>query len=201
MKVLFLLPVSPMTEWKVKTVVPGTPFSSVGSGASHVPRLCSGPGFDSWPESLCCVSLPLSLPLFPVISSADLSIRPKALKKKNKAVVALEIPPSLFFNIMQHSGRHVIQPENPNVCDFSSTSLLLEKNQTKKLFSCQWNRENPFDGLLVSRKLLWEDVVTLTCINSCPIMWENTVIVAALSSTRDCVQHYEKSSYHFLCTC
>ena len=28
---------------------------------SHVPRLCSGPGFDSQPGSLCCLSLPLSL--------------------------------------------------------------------------------------------------------------------------------------------
>ena len=31
--------------------------------APHVPRLCSGPGFDSRPGSLCCVSLPLSLSL------------------------------------------------------------------------------------------------------------------------------------------
>ena len=34
--------------------------------ASHVLRLCSGPGFDSRPGSLCCMSLPLSLTLFPV---------------------------------------------------------------------------------------------------------------------------------------
>ena len=33
--------------------------------ASHVPRLCSGPGFCSRPRSFCCVSLP-SLTLFPV---------------------------------------------------------------------------------------------------------------------------------------
>ena len=32
-------------------------------------------------------------------------------------------------------------------------------------------------------------------------MWENTVTVAALSSTRDRVQHWEKTSHHFLCTC
>ena len=44
--------------------------------ASHVQRLCprgSGPGFQSWPGALCCVSLPLSLILFPVMSSAVLS--------------------------------------------------------------------------------------------------------------------------------
>ena len=31
--------------------------------ATHVPRLCSGPGFDSRPGSLCCVSLPVSYPV------------------------------------------------------------------------------------------------------------------------------------------
>ena len=42
----------------------GAPHSSVGSArATHVPRLCSGPGFDSRPGSLCCVSLPLSYPV------------------------------------------------------------------------------------------------------------------------------------------
>ena len=31
--------------------------------ATHVPRFCSGPGFDSRPGSPCCVSLPLSHPV------------------------------------------------------------------------------------------------------------------------------------------
>ena len=42
-------------------------------------RLCSGPRFESWPGSLCCVSLPLSLHVY---SSAVLSI--KAIKDQKK---------------------------------------------------------------------------------------------------------------------
>ena len=51
---------------------------------SSVQRLCprcSGPGFDSRPEFLCCVSLPLSPTLFPVTSSTVLSIKPRKAKK------------------------------------------------------------------------------------------------------------------------
>ena len=42
---------------------PGRCLAHLVERAPHVPRLCSGPGFDSRPGSLCCVSLPLSLPL------------------------------------------------------------------------------------------------------------------------------------------
>ena len=52
--------------------------------ASHAQRLCprcSGPGFEPWPGALCCVSLPLALNLFPVISfSCSFN---KAWKPKN----------------------------------------------------------------------------------------------------------------------
>ena len=51
--------------------------------AFHVQRLCprcSGPGFESRPGALCCVSLPLFLIPFPVASSAVLSI---IMKKKD----------------------------------------------------------------------------------------------------------------------
>ena len=52
--------------------------------AAHVQRVCprcSGPGLESRPGALCCVSLLLSLILFPVTSSANLSIKP--LKANN----------------------------------------------------------------------------------------------------------------------
>ena len=42
----------------------------------------AGPGFESRPGALCCVSLPLSIILFLVTSSAGLSIKPKKYLKK-----------------------------------------------------------------------------------------------------------------------
>ena len=59
----------------------GRRLSQLGERPSHVPRLCSGPGFDSRPGSLCCVSLLLSHSLFIVISSAVLSVKPYKSKK------------------------------------------------------------------------------------------------------------------------
>ena len=53
---------------KKKTKV-GHCLAQLVEQASHVQRLCprcSRPEFASWPEALCCVSLPLSLILFPV---------------------------------------------------------------------------------------------------------------------------------------
>ena len=53
---------------------------------SHVqgpcPR-CSGPRLESQPGALCCMSLPLSLDLFPVMSSVVLSIKAKKIKSIN----------------------------------------------------------------------------------------------------------------------
>ena len=54
--------------------------------ASHVQRLCpccSGAGFESRPETPCCVTLPPSLILFPVMFPAVLSIKAKGQKKDN----------------------------------------------------------------------------------------------------------------------
>ena len=75
------------TKWFNMSQI-GRRLAQLVERASHVPRLCNGPRFDSRPGSFCCMSLPLSLPLFPVISSAYLSIiaikRPKKyLKNKN----------------------------------------------------------------------------------------------------------------------
>ena len=56
--------------------------------ATHVPRLCNGPGFDSRPGSLCCVSLPISYPVSCPTLQAVLSNKArkakKYLKKKKK---------------------------------------------------------------------------------------------------------------------
>ena len=41
----------------------GCRLAHLVSQVSHVLRLCSGPGFDSRPGSLCCVSLPLCHPV------------------------------------------------------------------------------------------------------------------------------------------
>ena len=54
-------------------------FGSAGTAASPVPRLCSRPGFNSRPLSLCCVSLS---PCFLLLSSAVLSIQKKYVGKK-----------------------------------------------------------------------------------------------------------------------
>ena len=60
----------------LKTAEHAALFSSVGRAQRLCPR-CSGPGFESLPGALCWVSLPLlSLILFPVDSSAVLSIKP-----------------------------------------------------------------------------------------------------------------------------
>ena len=63
--------------------ITGRHLAQLVAQAFHVLRLCSRPGFDSWPGSLCCVSLPLSLTLFPVTVSAVLSIKPKRCQKKS----------------------------------------------------------------------------------------------------------------------
>uniref|UniRef100_A0A671TU93 Transmembrane channel-like protein n=1 Tax=Sparus aurata TaxID=8175 RepID=A0A671TU93_SPAAU len=48
-----------------KIALVGAAFSSVGRArVSHVPRLCSGPRFDSRPGSVCCVSPPSLSPCF-----------------------------------------------------------------------------------------------------------------------------------------
>ena len=56
------------------------------AGTTHVPRLCSGPGFDSRPRLFCCVSL--SYPVSCHSLKAVLSIKPektkKILEKKNR---------------------------------------------------------------------------------------------------------------------
>ena len=51
--------------------------------ATHVPRLCSIPGFNSQPRSLCCLSLPRSYPVSCHTLQAVLSIKPETAKKIN----------------------------------------------------------------------------------------------------------------------
>ena len=79
---------TPERDKRQKAVV-GAPHSSVGSAQPMCRRLCSGPGFDSRPGSLCCMSLPISYPASCPNSSATLSIKPKKakkiLKKKKKS--------------------------------------------------------------------------------------------------------------------
>ena len=68
------------------TVHCGAPFSLVDRHAFHVQRICPrcrSLEFESQPGALCCMSLPPSLTLFPVISWAVLWIKPyKGPKKK-----------------------------------------------------------------------------------------------------------------------
>lgn len=45
---------------------------------------CSGPRCQSRPGALCCVTLPLSVNLFPITSSAALPIKAKSLKMYKK---------------------------------------------------------------------------------------------------------------------
>ena len=75
----------------VTPTLSGRHLAQLVEHASHV-RLCSKPGFNSRPGSLCCVSFPLSLSLFPVISSAVLTIKPKIyILKKNSHTMVLSI--------------------------------------------------------------------------------------------------------------
>ena len=66
---------------------------------------CSRPRFDSRPGLLCCVSLPLSLILFHVTSSATLLIKPykrqkNTLKKKKKIHLSYTCPSGLPGQIL-----------------------------------------------------------------------------------------------------
>ena len=60
-----------------KSHVTGCHLAQLVEWASHVLRLCSGPGFDSCSVSLCCVSLSLSLPVS--CHSPSLSLFPVTL--------------------------------------------------------------------------------------------------------------------------
>ena len=71
----------------IKTSHLGRRFAQLVEQVSHVQRLCprcSRPGFDSRPGSLCCVSLPLSLTLFPVQLFSFPINKAKRPKKKKK---------------------------------------------------------------------------------------------------------------------
>ena len=71
----------------IKTSHLGRRFAQLVEQVSHVQRLCprcSRPGFDSRPGSLCCVSLPLSLTLFPVQLFSFPINKAKRPKKKRK---------------------------------------------------------------------------------------------------------------------
>ena len=75
--------------------------------APYVQRVCprcSRPGFDSWPRSLCCLSLPNSLILFPVTSSAELSNKTikghkNALNKKTTNLMLMWEPPGALMAV------------------------------------------------------------------------------------------------------
>ena len=60
--------------------------------ATHVPRLCSGPGFDSRPGSLCCVSLPVSYPVSCLTLQLYYQIKPEKAKKYFKKKMSLALP-------------------------------------------------------------------------------------------------------------
>ena len=72
----------------IKTSHLGRRFAQLVEQVSHVQRLCprcSRPGFDSRPGSLCCVSFPLSLTLFPVqLFSFPINKAKRPKKKKEK---------------------------------------------------------------------------------------------------------------------
>ena len=77
--------------------------------ATHVPRLCSGPGFDSRPGSLCCVSLPVSYPVSCLTLQLHYQIKPEKAKKilkkkKNHTVFILtDIATVTWFTISSFS--------------------------------------------------------------------------------------------------
>lgn len=67
----------------------------VGVPCRHCPH-CSGPRFKSQPGAHCCMSFPLSFNLFPIMSSAILSLRIQRtkniyLKKKSKKIISAHI--------------------------------------------------------------------------------------------------------------
>ena len=71
--------------WDIKKLAVH-PFAQLVERASHVQRPCpylSVPGFQSRPGSLCCVSLPLFVTLFSVISEAVLSLSHTEAKNNN----------------------------------------------------------------------------------------------------------------------
>ena len=96
----------------VTPTLSGRHLAQLVEHASHV-RLCSKPGFNSRPGSLCCVSFPLSLSLFPVISSAVLTIKPKI---------------------------YILKKKLPHYCSVDHVCSLLSKNIFKRHpFNIQWS--------------------------------------------------------------
>ena len=82
--------------------------------ATHVLRLCSGPGFDSRPGSFCCVSLPLSYPVScHTVQLSCLSMKPEKAKKNiggkksmnlNKKILCCLLRGKYLFSSGQKSG-------------------------------------------------------------------------------------------------
>ena len=90
-----------LTHVKEIKVILGRYLAQLVERVSHVPRLCSGPGFDSQPGFLCCVSLPLSLPFSSHIfsSTSNKAIkRPRKYSKKKSDFVGCMVG-KVFFSL------------------------------------------------------------------------------------------------------
>ena len=101
------------SEWisDVRNPIWGCCLAQLIEQASHVQRLCpcySGPRFDSRPGSLCCVSLPLPLILFPVTSSSELSI--KAIKGQTKNKQTTDWTPCHRVVLWSPPKKHICGP-------------------------------------------------------------------------------------------
>ena len=96
--------------------------------APHVPRLCSRPGFDSWPGSLCCVALPLSYPVSCHTLQLVLSIKARKGNKNKIKFTQLSEVQQLYL---------VCIATNPSVVlNFSCLKVAQVSSTESRLFLC-----------------------------------------------------------------